>query len=140
MTTPAIEVRGLRKCYGDKVVLDGIDLTVDARHGLRPARPERRRQDDDRAHPRHAAAARMAGRPVGGYDVVRDPEGVRAVIGLTGQFSAVDGLLTGEENLLLMARLRHLGRSARRRASPSCSSSSTSSTPRASRSPPTRAA
>jgi ABC-2 type transport system ATP-binding protein len=40
---------------------------------------------------------------------VRDPDGVRAAIGLTGQFSAVDGLLTGEENLLLMARLRHLG-------------------------------
>ncbi len=46
---------------------------------------------------------------VNGCDVVRDPDGVRAVIGLTGQFSAVDGLLTGEENLLLMARLRHLG-------------------------------
>ena len=47
---------------------------------------------------------------VDGYDVVRDPDGVRAAIGLTGQFSAVDGLLTGEENLLLMAELRHLGR------------------------------
>jgi ABC-2 type transport system ATP-binding protein len=46
---------------------------------------------------------------VNGCDVVRDPDGVRAAIGLTGQFSAVDGLLTGEENLLLMARLRHLG-------------------------------
>lgn len=46
---------------------------------------------------------------VAGCDVVRNPDGVRAEIGLTGQFSAVDGLLTGEENLLLMARLRHLG-------------------------------
>jgi ABC-2 type transport system ATP-binding protein len=46
---------------------------------------------------------------VNGADVVRDPEAVRAAIGLTGQFSAVDKLLTGEENLLLMARLRHLG-------------------------------
>jgi ABC-2 type transport system ATP-binding protein len=46
---------------------------------------------------------------VNGCDVVRDSDGVRAVIGLTGQFSAVDKLLTGEENLLLMARLRHLG-------------------------------
>jgi ABC-2 type transport system ATP-binding protein len=45
---------------------------------------------------------------VNGCDTVRDPDGVRAAIGLTGQFSAVDGLLTGEENLLLMARLRHL--------------------------------
>ena len=46
---------------------------------------------------------------VAGHDVVREPDAVRAVIGLTGQFSAVDTLLTGEENLLLMARLRHLG-------------------------------
>jgi ABC-2 type transport system ATP-binding protein len=45
---------------------------------------------------------------VAGCDVVRDPDGVRAAIGLTGQFSAVDKLLTGEENLRLMARLRHL--------------------------------
>ncbi len=44
--------------------------------------------------------------------MVRDPGGVRAAIGLTGQFSAVDKLLTGEENLLLMARLRHLGAKA----------------------------
>ena len=46
---------------------------------------------------------------VNGCDVVRDQDGVRAVIGRTGQFSAVDKLLNGEENLLLMARLRHLG-------------------------------
>ena len=51
MTTPAIEVRGLRKSYGDKVVLDGVDLTVERGHRHRAARPERRRQDDDRAHP-----------------------------------------------------------------------------------------
>ena len=42
--------------------------------------------------------------------MAREPDGVRAAIGVTGQFSAVDGLLTGEENLLLMADLRHLGR------------------------------
>ncbi|MEB0014711.1 daunorubicin/doxorubicin resistance ABC transporter ATP-binding protein DrrA, partial [Glaciimonas sp. Cout2] len=46
---------------------------------------------------------------VNGCDVLRDHDGVRAAIGVTGQFSAVDGLLTGEENLQLMARLRHLG-------------------------------
>ena len=58
MNTPAIEVRGLRKSYGEKVVLDDVDLTVDAGHRHRAARPERRRQDDDRAHPVHARAAR----------------------------------------------------------------------------------
>ena len=52
---------------------------------------------------------------VAGHDVVREPAAVRAAIGMTGQFSAVDGLLTGEENLRLMADLRHLGRREGRR-------------------------
>jgi ABC-2 type transport system ATP-binding protein len=52
---------------------------------------------------------------VAGYDVATDPDGVRAAIGVTGQFSAVDNLLTGEENLQLMADLRHLGRAGGRR-------------------------
>ena len=50
-----------------------------------------------------------------GHDVAADPDAVRAAIGVTGQFSAVDNLLTGEENLQLMADLRHLGRDAGRR-------------------------
>ena len=52
---------------------------------------------------------------IAGHDVVTDPGGVRAVIGVTGQFSAVDNLLTGAENLQLMADLRHLGRAAGQR-------------------------
>jgi ABC-2 type transport system ATP-binding protein len=52
---------------------------------------------------------------VAGHDVVGDPDGVRAAIGVTGQFSAVDDLFTGEENLQLMADLNHLGRGAGRR-------------------------
>ena len=52
---------------------------------------------------------------VAGHDLARDPDAVRAVIGVTGQFSAVDNLLTGEENLILMADLRHLGRAEGRR-------------------------
>ncbi len=52
---------------------------------------------------------------VAGHDLARDPDAVRAAIGVTGQFSAVDNLLTGEENLLLMADLRHLGKRAGRR-------------------------
>jgi ABC-2 type transport system ATP-binding protein len=52
---------------------------------------------------------------IAGHDVVTDPDGVRAVIGVTGQFSAVDNLLTGAENLRLMADLRHLGRQAGQR-------------------------
>ena len=52
---------------------------------------------------------------IAGHDLARDPDAVRAVIGVTGQFSAVDNLLTGEENLLLMADLGHLGRAEGRR-------------------------
>jgi ABC-2 type transport system ATP-binding protein len=51
---------------------------------------------------------------VAGHDVVRDPDAVRAAIGVTGQFSAVDGFLTGAENLQLMAELNHLPRGERR--------------------------
>jgi ABC-2 type transport system ATP-binding protein len=109
MTITAIEVQGLRKSYGEKLVLDGVDFsvgtgTVTALLGPNGAGKTTTvnilstlvRPDGGRAF-------------VNGCDVVRDPGGVRAVIGLTGQFSAVDKLLTGEENLLLMARLRHLG-------------------------------
>jgi ABC-2 type transport system ATP-binding protein len=54
---------------------------------------------------------------VAGHDLAREPDAVRAAIGVTGQFSAVDNLLTGQENLLLMADLHHLGRGdGRRRA------------------------
>ena len=52
---------------------------------------------------------------VAGHDVARDPDGVRAAIGVTGQFSAVDNLLTGEENLVLMADLNHLPKQEGRR-------------------------
>lgn len=48
-------------------------------------------------------------------DVAADADGVRGAIGVTGQFSAVDDLPTGEENLRLMADLHHLGRGAGRR-------------------------
>jgi ABC-2 type transport system ATP-binding protein len=57
--------------------------------------------------PADAGEARVAG-----HDLLGDPDGVRAAIGVTGQFSAVDELLTGEENLRLMADLHHLGRVA----------------------------
>ena len=86
------------------------------RHGLRPPRAERRRQDDDGPDPldpdRSPTAARSQ---IAGHDVAREPDAVRAVIGVTGQFSAVDELFTGEENLQLMADLRHLGKAEGRR-------------------------
>ncbi len=107
---PAIAVTGLRKSYGDKVVLDGVDLTV----------PEG--TIFSLLGPNGAGKTTMVQilstliRPgagdlrVAGHDPVREPDAVRAAIGVTGQFSAIDRLLTGEENLLLMADLHHLSR------------------------------
>jgi ABC-2 type transport system ATP-binding protein len=109
MNTPAIGVRGLRKSYGDKVVLDGVDLAVAAGTVTALLGPNGAGKTttvhilSTLVRPDGGSAS------VNGCDVVRDPDGVRAAIGLTGQFSAVDGLLSGEENLQLMARLRHLG-------------------------------
>src|SRR5450631_2754285 len=109
MTSTAIEVRGLRKSYGGKVVLDDVDLSVSAGTVTALLGPNGAGKTttvnilSTLLRPDGGTAL------VNGCDVVRDPDGVRAVIGLTGQFSAVDKLLTGEENLLLIARLRHLG-------------------------------
>ncbi|MCS5718153.1 ATP-binding cassette domain-containing protein [Herbiconiux sp. CPCC 205763] len=109
MTSTAIDVRGLRKSYRDKVVLDGVDLRVMAGSVTALLGPNGAGKTTT-VHILSTLVRPDGGTAtVNGCDVVRDPDGVRAAIGLTGQFSAVDGLLTGEENLLLMARLRHLG-------------------------------
>jgi ABC-2 type transport system ATP-binding protein len=111
----AISVTGLRKSYGAKVVLDGIDLTVPegsvyALLGPNGAGKTTTVQILSTLIPADAGHLRVAG-----HDLAEDPEAVRAAIGVTGQFSAVDDLLTGEENLRLMADLHHLGRVEGRR-------------------------
>jgi ABC-2 type transport system ATP-binding protein len=109
MNTPAIEIHGLRKSYGSKIVLDDVDLVVGAGTVTALLGPNGAGKTTT-VHILSTLVRPDGGTAlVNGCDVVRDPDGVRAVIGLTGQFSAVDKLLTGEENLLLMARLRHLG-------------------------------
>jgi ABC-2 type transport system ATP-binding protein len=109
MTTSAIEVRGLRKSYGAKTVLDDVDLTVAAGTVTALLGPNGAGKTTT-VHILSTLVRPDGGTAfVNGADVVRNPDSVRASIGLTGQFSAVDGLLTGEENLLLMGRLRHLG-------------------------------
>jgi ABC-2 type transport system ATP-binding protein len=109
MTTTAIDVRGLRKSYGGTVVLDDVDLSVEAGTVTALLGPNGAGKTTT-VHILSTLVRPDSGSAnVAGRDVVRDPDGVRAAIGLTGQFSAVDKLLTGEENLLLMARLRHLG-------------------------------
>jgi ABC-2 type transport system ATP-binding protein len=114
-STPAITAAGVRKSFGEEVVLDGIDLTVAegtifALLGPNGAGKTTMVRILSTLVP--ADAGRMV---VAGHDVVADPDGVRAAIGVTGQFSAMDDLLTGEENLRLMADLHHLGRSGGRR-------------------------
>jgi len=114
---PAIRVSGLRKSFGGQVVLDGIDLdvaegTVFALLGPNGAGKTTTVQILSTLIGADGGEVRVAG-----HDVAVEPDLVRAAIGVTGQLSAVDNLLTGEENLILMADLRHLGRrEGRRRA------------------------
>ena len=110
LATSAIVAKGLRKSYGDKVVLDGIDLNIPegmvfALLGPNGAGKTTTVQILSTYIKADGGDARVAG-----HDVSRDPDAVRAAIGVTGQFSAVDKLLTGQENLMLMADLHHLGR------------------------------
>jgi len=115
--TYTVNAKGIRKAFGAKTVLDGVDLAVPAgeivallgQNGAGKTtlirilatllRPD-------------AGTATVAG-----HDLLADPAGVRRSISLTGQYAAVDDMLTGEENLRMMGRLRHLGpREARDRA------------------------
>lgn len=110
-----IETRGLRKSFGDHVVLDGIDLdvaegTIFALLGPNGAGKTTLVQILSTLIRADGGEVRVAG-----HDLARQPDAVRAEIGVTGQFSAVDSMLTGEENLLLMADLHHLGRAEGRK-------------------------
>ncbi|MET9292123.1 ATP-binding cassette domain-containing protein [Streptomyces sp. NPDC003077] len=112
---PTISATGLRKSYGDKLVLDGIDLhipesTIFSLLGPNGAGKTTTVQILSTLIAADAGEARVAG-----HDLVRQTDGVRSAIGVTGQFSAVDNLLTAEENLLLMADLHHLNRREGRR-------------------------
>ncbi|MDX3118701.1 ATP-binding cassette domain-containing protein [Streptomyces scabiei] len=117
MTDLAIAANGLRKSYGDKTVLDGVDLavaegTVFALLGPNGAGKTTAVKILSTLVSPGPASGEIR---VGGHDLAADPQAVRAAIGVTGQFSAVDGLITGEENMLLMADLHHLSRSEGRR-------------------------
>ncbi|MFF1651329.1 ATP-binding cassette domain-containing protein [Streptomyces sp. NPDC058240] len=118
MTSLAITANGLRKSYGDKTVLDGIDLAVEEGTIFSLLGPNGAGKttavkilstlitpDPDSGELR-----------VGSHDLATEAQAVRAAIGVTGQFSAVDGLITGEENMLLMADLHHLSKQEGRRA------------------------
>jgi ABC-2 type transport system ATP-binding protein len=113
----AISARGLRKSYGDNVVLDGIDLDVAPGTVFSLLGPNGAGKTTTVNILSTLVSPDAGTAAVAGHDLATDPDGIRAAIGLTGQFSAVDKLLTGEENLLLMANLHHLPRrEGRRRA------------------------
>ena len=114
-TSPAIRAVGLRRSYGKQVVLDGIDLEVAPGTVFALLGPNGAGKTTTVQILSTLIAADGGEVQVAGHNVRRDPEAVRAAIGLTGQFSAVDGLLTGEENLILIADLRHLGKKEGRR-------------------------
>ena len=106
----AVSAVGLRKSYGDKTVLDGIDLHIPAGSVFALLGPNGAGKTTA-VKILSTLITADAGRPqVAGHDLATDPQAVRAAIGVTGQFSAVDGLITGEENMLLMADLHHLSK------------------------------
>src|SRR5712671_3079534 len=110
MSEAAIEARGLRKAFGKVRALDGLSLAVPAGSVLGLLGPNG--SGKTTAVSILATALRPdAGRAtVGGLDVVTEAARVRRVIGLAGQFAAVDPNLTGRENLRLIGRLSRMSR------------------------------
>ncbi|MDF6045477.1 ATP-binding cassette domain-containing protein [Streptomyces sp. JH14] len=111
----AVSAVGLRKSYGDKTVLDGIDLAVPAGTVFALLGPNGAGKTTAVKILSTLICADGGQAQVAGHDLAADPQAVRAAIGVTGQFSAVDGLITGEENMLLMADLHHLPKREGRR-------------------------
>ncbi|WP_433758046.1 ATP-binding cassette domain-containing protein [Nocardia sp. CA-135398] len=112
MTTSAIAASGLRKAYGDKVVLDGIDLNIGAGTIFSLLGPNGAGKTTTVNVLTTLLKADGGTARVAGHDIASETKAVRAAIGVTGQFAAVDDLLTGEENLRLMADIHRLRGSA----------------------------
>jgi ABC-2 type transport system ATP-binding protein len=115
MTTSAIAASGLRKAFGDKTVLDGIDLDVPAGTVFSLLGPNGAGKTTTVNVLTTLMRADAGTVRVAGHDVAAETRAVRAAIGVTGQFAAVDELLTGQENLQLMADLKRLGSAEGRR-------------------------
>ncbi|QSB06898.1 ABC transporter ATP-binding protein [Natronoglycomyces albus] len=110
----AIEVSGLRKKYGQQHVLRGIDFSVEPGAIFGMLGPNGAGKTTTVKILSTLASPDSGRIRVAGADPVSNPKAVRSAIGVTGQFSAIDDLLTGEENLRLMADLHHLDRSTAR--------------------------
>ncbi|MFS0701701.1 ATP-binding cassette domain-containing protein [Cellulomonas sp. 179-A 4D5 NHS] len=114
---PAVDVVGLRKRYGSHEALRGIDLQVPAGTVLGLLGPNGAGKTTIVRVLATLLVPDGGYARVAGFDVAREPQEVRRRIGLTGQYAAVDDLLSGRRNLELVGRLQHLGaRAARTRA------------------------
>lgn len=113
--TAAIDVRGLRKSFGRTEVLSGIDLAVEPGTVFALLGPNGAGKTTLISILATLVAPDAGTARVGGADVVTDPAGVRSAISLTGQSAAVDDMLTGGENIRMMARLRGLNSAEARR-------------------------
>ncbi len=117
MTTPTIEARGVTKRFGRTVALDGLDLVAEPGQVVALLGPNGAGKTTFvRAL---ATLIRLDGGEliVAGHDARRDAAAVRQIIGLAGQFAAVEPVMTGRENLEMVARLFGKGRRAAKRAS-----------------------
>jgi|HubBroStandDraft_4_1064222.scaffolds.fasta_scaffold81224_2 ABC-2 type transport system ATP-binding protein len=109
-TRSAVVVTGLRKSYGDHLVLDGVDLNVAEGTVFALLGPNGSGKTTTVRILSTLLSADAGTVRVAGHDLRTQAQLVRGAIGVTGQFSAVDNLLTGRQNLLLMADLHHLGK------------------------------
>jgi ABC-type multidrug transport system ATPase subunit len=115
-THPAVQVEGVRKRFGPVQALDGVDLQA-ARGTLLALLGPNGSGKTTLVRILATLLAPDEGRvEIAGFDVIRDRDQVRSVIGLSGQFAAVDERLTARENLQLVARLYHLDRLQTQRA------------------------
>ena len=107
---PAVEARGLVKRFGDKIVLDRLDLTVAEGTVLAVLGPNGAGKTTTVSILTTLLEPDAGSATVAGADVVASPGEVRGRIGVSGQYAAVDEHLTGFENLDMIGRLYHLGR------------------------------
>jgi ABC-2 type transport system ATP-binding protein len=108
--TLAIKASGLTKAYGEVIALNGIDIEVEQGTVLGLLGPNGSGKTTTVRILATLLQADSGSASVGGFDVVTQPDEVRSVIGLTGQYAAVDEYLTGRENLELFGRLFHLSK------------------------------
>ena len=107
-TEPAIQIAGITKSYGDNAVLRGVDFDV-ARGSIFALLGSNGAGKTTTVRILATLLKADAGTAtVNGFDVATQPADVRESISLTGQFAAVDEILTGRENLVLVAKLRHV--------------------------------